>query len=77
MKLVSEKDNLRNWQPPINGNDILNLFIIEKPQQIGILKNAVREAILEDLIQDDFDASIAFLKEFARSNGIIEKTLEN
>ena len=77
MKLVSEKDNLRNWQPPINGNDILNQFIIEKPQQIGLLKNAVREAILEDLIKDDFDASIAFLKEFARSNGIKEKTLEN
>ncbi len=77
MKLVSEKDNLRNWQPPINGNDILSRFIIEKPQQIGLLKNAVREAILEDLIKDDFDASIAFLKEFARSNGIKEKTLEN
>lgn len=77
MKLVAEKDNLRNWQPPINGNDIISRFIIEKPQQIGILKNAVREAILEDQIKDDFDASIEFLKEFARTNGIKEKTLEN
>lgn len=77
MKLVAEKDNLRNWQPPINGNDILNLFIIEKPQQIGLLKNAVREAILDDQINDEFEACIEFLKEFAFSMGIKEKTLEN
>lgn len=77
MKLVAEKDHLRNWQPPINGNDILNTFAIEQPQQIGLLKNAIREAILDDQVKDNFEDAIRFLKEFASSKGIKEKTQEN
>ncbi len=77
MKNVAEKDTLRNWQPPISGNDILKSFIIDQPQQIGILKNAVREAILDDKVKDNYNAAMLFLKEFATSLGIKEKTQEN
>ncbi len=77
MKNVVEKDTLRNWQPPITGNDILKSFHIERPQQIGLLKNAVREAILDDKVSDNFGDAMLFLKEFASSLGIKEKTQEN
>lgn len=77
MKNVAEKDTLRNWQPPVNGHHIISTFDINKPEQIGLLKNAVREAILDDRIKDNFEAGMQFLKEFALSMGIKEKTMEN
>ncbi len=73
MKNVVERDTLRTWQPPVTGNDIISTFIIANPKHIGQLKNAVREAILEDKVKDDFESAMQFLKEFAASNGILEK----
>lgn len=70
IKQVEEKDNLRNWQPPINGNDILNYFEITEPKQIGILKSNVREAILEGIVKDSFEDALNYLKTVAESNGI-------
>ncbi len=77
MKQVVEKDTLRNWQPPIDGNDIIKRFVISDPPQIGLLKNAVREAILDGQIKDEFESALQFLKEFANANGIKEKISEN
>lgn len=58
---VSEKDRMRNWQPPITGNDILNNFAITNPAQIGNLKGKVREAILEGTIPDERNAAMEFM----------------
>lgn len=58
---VSEKDRMRNWQPPITGNDILNNFAIRNPAQIGNLKGKVREAILEGTIPDERNAAMEFM----------------
>lgn len=74
---VAEKDELRNWQPPVDGNHIMNTFDIKDPKQIGLLKNAVREAILDGSVKDDFDSAMTFLKEFAADKGIGEKITEN
>jgi len=70
IKQVEEKDNLRSWQPPINGNDILNYFEITEPKQIGILKSSIREAILEGLVKDNFEDALNYLKAQAKSIGI-------
>lgn len=73
IKLVDEKDRLRNWQPPINGNHILEHFEIKDKKQIGTLKEAVREAILDGKVKDEYDDAFKFLKEFAEQQNIFLK----
>jgi putative nucleotidyltransferase with HDIG domain len=73
MKTVQEKDYLRNWQPPITGNDILELFHIQDKAHIGVLKSAVKAAILEGRLADDQMACVEFLKQEAKALNISEK----
>jgi poly(A) polymerase len=47
LKDVEERDNIRNWQPPVTGTDIMQLFGIKEGREVGIIKNQIREAILE------------------------------
>ncbi|HHG83440.1 MAG TPA: HD domain-containing protein [Bacteroidetes bacterium] len=47
IEAVAERDNLRNWQPPVTGEMIMEMFSIPPSRMIGLIKNAVREAILE------------------------------
>ena len=70
IKDVEEKDNLRNWQPPINGNHILEHFEILKPYEVGLLKNILREAILDGIVKDNFEDALSFLKQVAEKKGI-------
>ncbi len=73
VKEVAEKDYLRNWQPPISGNDILELFEIQKKEHIGVLKTAVKQAILDGKVEDNKDKAIDFLKNLAQELKIQEK----
>ena len=61
LKEVEEKDNIRNWQPPITGEDIMKAFNIKPGKEIGIIKNAIREAILEGEIKNDYTEAFAFM----------------
>ncbi|MVN20992.1 CCA tRNA nucleotidyltransferase [Mucilaginibacter arboris] len=47
LKDVEERDNMRNWQPPVSGQDIMETFGINAGREVGIIKNSIREAILE------------------------------
>ncbi len=66
LKDVEERDNIRNWQPPVSGNDIMELFGIKEGKEIGIIKNQIREAILEGIILNEREPAI----NFAISKGI-------
>jgi len=61
LKEVEKKDHIRNFQPPIDGEEIMKLFNIQAGKEIGILKNAIKDAILEGDIQNDKEEALAFL----------------
>ena len=67
---VEEKDKVRNWQPPISGELIMGLFNIAPSREVGVIKDAIREAILDGLISNDYDAAYAFMLEQAAKIGL-------
>jgi poly(A) polymerase len=70
LKEVEEKDKVRNWQPPVSGEDIMHLFNIPAGREVGTLKNAIREAILDGLIKNDREEAISFLVEKGKELGL-------
>ena len=61
LKEIEEKDNIRNWQPPIDGSDIMKAFNIPAGREVGIIKNAIREAILDGVIKNEYDQAFQFM----------------
>lgn len=70
---VTERDNLRNFQPPITGFDIMESIDITNNTQIGAIKNVVREAILEGEIKNDREEALLLMKKTAEQMGLKSK----
>ncbi|MFZ4261918.1 CCA tRNA nucleotidyltransferase [Sphingobacterium sp. HJSM2_6] len=70
LKDVEERDHLRNWQPPIDGEDIMRSFSIGPGRYVGMIKNAIREAILEGEIPNARAEAYAFMIEKGKSLGL-------
>lgn len=67
---LEEKDKIRNWQPPIKGEEIMKLYNLTPGREIGILKNALKDAILDGEIENNFESAKSFLdKKFAELYG--------
>lgn len=66
IKEVEENDFIRNWQPPINGNDIMKILNIPPSNIIGELKTAIKDAILDGKIENSYDAAYQYLISLAK-----------
>ncbi len=71
IKEVEEKDQVRNFQPPISGEEIMELFNLKPGREIGILKEKVKEAILEGEIVNDKDQARDFVVREGQALGLI------
>lgn len=68
---VEEKDAIRNFQPPVSGEEIMEMFALKPSREVGILKNAIKDAILDGDIQNDREQAINFLNKKAKEIGVL------
>ena len=74
LKTVEEKDRLRNFQPPISGKEVMDTFNLEPCHTVGMIKNKIKEAILEGEIENNRDQAFNFMLELGKELGLIVKS---
>jgi len=70
LKAVEERDQLRNWQPPISGEDIMLAFNISPSREVGVIKAALRDAILDGVIPNEPEAARNHMLQLGKSMGL-------
>ena len=67
---VETRDHIRNFQPPVSGEEIMRIFALKPCRQVGEIKEAIKEAILEGEIPNEYEAAHAFMLTKAQAMGI-------
>ena len=70
LKDLEERDHIRNFQPPVTGEIIMEVFGLTPCKEIGILKNAIKEAILDGIIPNEHEPAFQFMLEKAKELGL-------
>ena len=71
---IEEKDRIRNWQPPVDGIEIMERYQLTPCKEVGTLKTRLKDAILDGIIPNEHDAALAYLDEQAKELGIVSQS---
>lgn len=71
LKDLEERDRIRNFQPPVSGEEIMKIFNLQPCQEVGILKSAIKDAILDGVIPNEHEAAYAFMLKRAEKMGLV------
>ena len=70
LKEIEVKDEIRNFQPPVSGELIMKIFNLPPCKEVGIIKNSIKEAILDGKIGNNFDEAYSYMQEKAKKLGL-------
>ena len=74
---LEEKDQVRNFQPPVTGDEIIRLFNVSPGPVIGEIKEEIKEAILEGIIKNDRQEALELLMQIAQRKGLVSSEIDS